>query len=330
MDTSRPHIYRNQGNGVFCHIPSNFTDAEAESWINKERPLGDVLWKRAPTAIDGTPSRVDCPDNHGNHILFTMDGKPLVPGNDDGGGMSHANPGLPQELIEALGLAGMDVEVIATGSMDKGGLAGLGQALKQLAERNNTGKPPSLDTLFEQLHHVADQIPRPQACHINVTGYGAGSLLNFKPELGKKNREFMQELMRGPSSLTPLQREIIATNISLANNAMYCAMAHRATARELAGSQEAWALAIHDPKLAALGAFAVAVNERINLPEGFIERVKAQGWDDEALHDTAMVVGAFNMMNTYVEGLAAVTPKDEASYKAVGERLAQKGYTATA
>lgn len=329
MDNSKPHIYKPEGNGLFCHIPSNFTDEEAESWVNKERPLGDVLWKRAPVAIDGTPSRVDCPDGHGNHILFTIDGKPYT-GNDDhtppsmGGHAAH--PGVPQGLIDALRAAGADVHVVGGGVAASGsGLDGLLKAIKAA-----TNPRASLDDKFEALHAMTETLPRPKTPHIKVDGYGAGSLLNFKPELGKKNREFMQELMRGPSALTILEREIIATHVSLSNNAMYCTLAHKATAVALAGGNEEFVLASRTPKMKAIGAFAIAVNERVNLPPEFIQRIRDAGWNDEALHDCAMVVAAFAMMNTYVEGLAAITPTDEASYKAVGERLAQRGYTATA
>lgn len=321
MHSDKPVIYKPSGNGVFCHIPISFTDEEAEHWINKEKPLGDMLWKRAPLAIDGTPSRIECPSGQGSHILFTMDGKPYVGGDDEGGG--HAAHGLPPELLEALGGREGGIKILAMGN-------GSGD-VKQLIEALLGGEVSrEKERLMEKLHSVADLIPRPASCHINVPGYGAGSLLNFKPELGRKNREFMQELMRGPSVLTPLDREIIACHVSLANNAKYCYLAHRAVAVALAGGEDAFALHALNDKFKALGAFVIGVIERVNMPTAFIDKVRKAGWNDEALHDAALVASAFCMMNTYVEGLAAVTPPEgDPAYVAVGERLSQRGYTAT-
>jgi hypothetical protein len=60
-----------------------------------------------------------------------------------------------------------------------------------------------------------------------------------------------------------------------------------------------------------------------------VERARAEGADDKAIHDTVLIAAAFCMFNRYVDGLGTSVPADPADYKASGVRLAEIGYVQT-
>jgi alkylhydroperoxidase family enzyme len=57
-----------------------------------------------------------------------------------------------------------------------------------------------------------------------------------------------------------------------------------------------------------------------------IAAARAAGASDEDLHDAVLVAAAFSMFNRYVDGLAANTPTDSATYEIIGRDLADNGY----
>jgi uncharacterized peroxidase-related enzyme len=139
-------------------------------------------------------------------------------------------------------------------------------------------------------------------------------------------RALAQALLRGPSPLTPAEREMIATYVSSKNGCRYCTRSHAAIARRLGAP----ALEEASPKMRAL--FAIAEHVRANVapvPRDSIDAAKREGADDVAIHDAVLIAAAFSMFNRYVDGLDADTPEDgAASYEARAERLATQGYTA--
>ena len=52
----------------------------------------------------------------------------------------------------------------------------------------------------------------------------------FRPETAKPMRELAEVLLRGPSSLTSAEREMIATFVSTLNDCYFCQSSHRAAA----------------------------------------------------------------------------------------------------
>jgi uncharacterized peroxidase-related enzyme len=155
------------------------------------------------------------------------------------------------------------------------------------------------------------------------------------PETEKHLNGLAEALLRGPSSLTPAERELIATSVSNGNECYFCTNAHAATARELYGPHasvvdatlaNASASPVSD-KLKALLAIAEKVRKDGRLVgDTDIARARQAGADDKAIHDTVLIAAAFCMFNRYVDGLATWTPKDPAIYKQTGEMLATKGY----
>jgi uncharacterized peroxidase-related enzyme len=156
------------------------------------------------------------------------------------------------------------------------------------------------------------------------------------PETEKHLNGLAEALLRGPSSLTPAEREVIATYVSARNECYFCTNAHAATARHLLGPEAAGLvdLAQYDdphapisPRLKALLEIARKVQKGGRLvTEEDVAQARAAGADDKAIHDTVLVAAAFCMFNRYVDGLATWAPRDGAAYKQLGEKLATGGY----
>jgi AhpD family alkylhydroperoxidase len=52
--------------------------------------------------------------------------------------------------------------------------------------------------------------------------------MNFRPETAKPMNELAEVLLRGPSSLSPGERELIAAYVSSENDCFYCQTIHGA------------------------------------------------------------------------------------------------------
>ena len=164
---------------------------------------------------------------------------------------------------------------------------------------------------------------------------GIAGLAAFKPAMGEKLFAFADELLRGPSSLTAAERELIATVVSTRNDCTFCARTHQAVASHLLDDGGALACALVDDvdtapvddKMRALLRIATeVVHSGRDVHGDDIAAARAAGATDEDIHDTVLVAAAFCMFNRYVDGLAAVTPDDDATYDFFGTMLAAEGY----
>jgi uncharacterized peroxidase-related enzyme len=156
------------------------------------------------------------------------------------------------------------------------------------------------------------------------------------PETEKPLNALAEALLRGPSTLTPAERELIAAYVSHRNACKFCMNAHAAVSRHLYGSGrravvdqvlgDLQAAPISD-KMKALLVIAGKVQEsgRNVLPED-VARARAVGADDKAIHDTVLTAAAFCMFNRYVDGLATWAPEEAMVYDQIGADLATKGY----
>jgi len=143
-----------------------------------------------------------------------------------------------------------------------------------------------------------------------------------------------QAVLRGPSSLTPGERELLATAVSVENGCWFCARSHGEAARVLLAGDGNWVDAVlggQGPaglpaKLAALVGLAQAVARSCHDATMDLEaRCREAGASDRDLHDTVLVAAAFSLFNRYVDGLGAPEP-ESAAYGPMGERLARSGY----
>lgn len=159
----------------------------------------------------------------------------------------------------------------------------------------------------------------------------------FRPETAKPMRELAEVLLRGPSSLSSGEREMIATLVSTRNDCYFCQTSHRAAAAHHLGGDYALVDAVRfdytnapvSPKLKALLAIAAAVQKGgKSVTAEDVAQARNSGASDLEIHDTVLIAAAFCMYNRYVDGLATFTPTDQQQYDAMGARMAAKGYTA--
>jgi len=164
---------------------------------------------------------------------------------------------------------------------------------------------------------------------------GIASGFAFRPETAKPMRELAEVLLRGANTLTSAEREMIATLVSARNGCHFCQASHRAAAAHHLGGNYAIVDAVKQdfktapvsPKLKALLAIAAKVQESgTHVTGADVEAARAAGATDTEIHDAVLIAAAFSMFNRYVDGLATFTPRDEASYDQMGQRMARDGY----
>jgi uncharacterized peroxidase-related enzyme len=173
--------------------------------------------------------------------------------------------------------------------------------------------------------------------HINVPEGvpGIRSLVMFRPETGKPLYELAQVLLRGESTLTEAERELIAAYVSYRNNCTFCYSSHAAAARYLYEDEAAivdevlkdMQQAPVSDKLKALLNIAGKVQILgTEVKQADIDAARELGATDRELHDTVLIAASFSMFNRYVDGLASLTPTDPEAYAEMGVRMA-KGYS---
>jgi uncharacterized peroxidase-related enzyme len=155
------------------------------------------------------------------------------------------------------------------------------------------------------------------------------------PETQKHLSGLAEALLRGPSSLSSAERELIAAYVSSGNECHFCTQSHAAASRVHYGDQcQVVDQVLADPqaaplspKMQALLVIADKVRRDGRLVQtADVDRARAQGADDKAIHDTVLIAAAFCMFNRYVEGLGTWAPQDPAAYEESGLRLAKQGY----
>jgi len=160
----------------------------------------------------------------------------------------------------------------------------------------------------------------------------------YRPETAKPMRELAELLLRGPSTLTSGEREMIATFVSTRNDCEFCQLSHRAAAaHNLAGNYALVDAVRHDytsapisAKLKALLTIAGKVQQGgKQVSTADVDEARAQGATDIEIHDTVLIAAAFSMFNRYVDGLATWAPADPAFYRERGAMLAEQGYAAS-
>ena len=166
---------------------------------------------------------------------------------------------------------------------------------------------------------------------------GLLGLLQFRPETGRLLSELAEVLLRGPSTLTAGERELIAAHVSALNGCQFCSSAHGACAaiqlpegRALVDQVRADASdAPVTPKLRALLAIASAVQQGgHSVSAAHVTEARLTGATDLEIHDTVLIAAAFCMYNRYVDGLDTIAPEDPAFYAAGAQFLVTFGYLA--
>lgn len=173
--------------------------------------------------------------------------------------------------------------------------------------------------------------------HVTIAGGEPGSigLLAAFRATGRPLNDLADAVMRGPSSLTRAERELIAAYVSSGNGCYFCTHAHAATARHLYGDRASVvtgvladpAAADLDEEMRALLAIAAKVRRGgRRVTDSDVRRARAAGADDRAIHDAVLIAAVSSLFNRYVDGLAADAPRDPAAYAEIGARIAARGY----
>ena len=163
---------------------------------------------------------------------------------------------------------------------------------------------------------------------------GITSLLEYRIDTSAPIRALTQTLLRGPSTLTEGERELIATVVSHRNACRFCTTAHTAAAALLMGEGETVEAVKHDPdgapvtaKMKALLRIAARVQESGRAVSGDdVAAARAAGATDVEIHDAVLIAALFCLYNRYVDGLAALTPDDPAYYRTLADRIVHRGY----
>lgn len=156
----------------------------------------------------------------------------------------------------------------------------------------------------------------------------------FRPETAKPMRELAHVLLHEPNSLTPGERELIATYVSSQNDCYFCQTSHGAAAAAHLGGEDVvnfvkadYESAPVSAKLKALLAIAGKVQQDgKSVTTEDVERARRQGATDIEIHDAVLIAAAFCMYNRYVDGLGTWQPQDSGMYAQMGQHLAEHGY----
>jgi uncharacterized peroxidase-related enzyme len=162
---------------------------------------------------------------------------------------------------------------------------------------------------------------------------GITGLLEYRKDTAEPIRELTQFLLRGPSSLTEGERELIATIVSHGNECRFCTAAHTAAANVLLGEcetsekiKENISTAPVSEKMKALLTIASQVQKSGKaVTSESVAAAKAAGATDIEIHDTVLIAALFCLYNRYVDGLSTVTPTDPTFYEGLAARIS-KGY----
>lgn len=163
---------------------------------------------------------------------------------------------------------------------------------------------------------------------------GITGLLDYREDTALPIRQLTQILLRGESTLTEGERELIATVVSFGNECEFCTAAHTAAADILLNDPIIADKVKLDPetapvsdKMKALLTIARAVQKDGKLVTPvLVEAAKKEGATDRELHDTVLIAALFSLYNRYVDGLATVAPSEPAFYDRLGHILKEKGY----
>jgi len=160
----------------------------------------------------------------------------------------------------------------------------------------------------------------------------------FSPETTKPLCDLVQVLLTGPHTLTPAEREMIATYVSSRMTASTVRVSHGSTAAQHLGDRDGdyeliarikqnYEATTISAKRKALLAIAGKVQKGGKHVSGDdVARARQEGATDKEIHDTVLIAAAFCMFNRYVDGLATWQPREPEIYREIGKQTSQLGY----
>jgi uncharacterized peroxidase-related enzyme len=164
---------------------------------------------------------------------------------------------------------------------------------------------------------------------------GIRAAMAFRPETALPLNDLAEALLHAPNTLSPGERELIATYVSYLNDCYFCqtihgfiASAHLSEDEELVKRVKAdFQHADISDKLKALLVIASKVQKGgKHVTREDVDYARSLGATDLEIHDTVLIAAAFCMYNRYVDGLDTWQPHDDAMYRERGKRVAREGY----
>jgi uncharacterized peroxidase-related enzyme len=163
---------------------------------------------------------------------------------------------------------------------------------------------------------------------------GITGLLDYRQDTALPIRQLTQLLLRGESTLTEGERELIATVVSQGNQCRFCTAAHTAAADVLLGEHYTSDKVKNDPENAPVSPkmkYLLEIARRVQadartVSAELVEKAKSEGATELEIHDTVLIAALFCLYNKYVDGLATVTPAEPAFYERLGTILRDRGY----
>ena len=150
---------------------------------------------------------------------------------------------------------------------------------------------------------------------------GITGLLDYRTDTALPIRQLTQILLRGESTLTEGERELIAAVTSYGNECRFCTAAHTAAANMYLKDPAIAESVKEDPDAAR----ACQKNGQLVTPV-MVDEARKEGATDREIHDTVLITALFSLYNRYVDGLNTVTPEEPAFYDRLGHILQDKGY----
>jgi len=157
-------------------------------------------------------------------------------------------------------------------------------------------------------------------------------LFRFKRGATDHLVRFTEEVMRGPSPLSPGLRELIGAYFSKKNQCSFCSDAHAAAAVEfldegvvdevLRDVETSRLDSAHKALFRYIGKLAEHPH-RVTAPD--IDGLKNEGWSEEAIYDALTVASVFKFYNTWNNGSGVQTMKSS-DYLYSGKVLTTLGY----
>jgi uncharacterized peroxidase-related enzyme len=159
----------------------------------------------------------------------------------------------------------------------------------------------------------------------------------FRPETATPLNELVDILLRGPHTLSPGERELIATVVSSENDCGYCQTIHGAIAAhhlqdeslvvDVTCDSEQAAISDKLKALLVIGRHVAKGGKHVTADD--VARARAAGATDLKIHDTVLIAAVFCMCNRYVDGLATWAPDDPDFYRKRAAIVAENGYAAS-
>lgn len=160
----------------------------------------------------------------------------------------------------------------------------------------------------------------------------------FRPETAKPLNDLAEVLLRGDSTLTRGERELIAAYVSQLNSCNFCHNSHATfAALQVEGGWDLVDQVMADPegapispKLRRLLDIAAQVQRSgREVTTDAVAAARAEGATDVEIHDTVLIAAAFCMFNRYVDGLGTVAPPTREDYAPMGQMIVEHGYAAS-